>query len=277
MSRLTILTDEEQNEFDYPPTLSPDAKALCFSINKEVKAKINHLRTPTNKVGFLIQYGYFKACKRFFVVNRFRQEDIEYAAKLLGISLRKINFPLYKKKIPIDHQHAILKLLDYRAFDENVELWIEKEVKRRVEHFIDPREVFFEILHLLHLQHIEIPSYHRLAESITRYYIDYEDKLLKIIDKQLTAFDCEKLDLLLNSEKERSKGTINKFTIINQSTKPKAIQASLNILSQINEFFSSLLPVIEELNLTPQSCEYYAVWLKKSKLSQIKQFSNPNR
>jgi hypothetical protein len=87
MSRLTILTDEEQNEFDYPPALSFDAKALCFSINKDLEAKINHLRTPTNKVGFLIQYGYFKACKRFFVVNRFRQEDIEYAAKLLGISL----------------------------------------------------------------------------------------------------------------------------------------------------------------------------------------------
>jgi hypothetical protein len=201
MSRLNILSDEEQNEFDYPPALSPDAKALCFSINKELAAKINHLRTPTNKVGFLIQYGYFKACKRFFVVNRFRQEDIEYAARLLGISLRKIDFPQYKKKIPIDHQHAILKLLDFRSFDENVELWIEKELKRRVEHFIDPREVFFEILHLLHLQHIEIPSYHRLAESITRYYIDHEEKLLKIIDKQITAFDCEKLDLFLNSEK----------------------------------------------------------------------------
>ena len=65
MSRLTILTDEEQSEFDYPPTLSPDAKALCFSITKELESKINHLRTPTNKVGFLIQYGYFKACKRF--------------------------------------------------------------------------------------------------------------------------------------------------------------------------------------------------------------------
>lgn len=141
MSRLTILTDEEQNEFDYPPALSSDAKALCFSINKELEAKINHLRTPTNKVGFLIQYGYFKACKRFFVVNKFRQEDIGYAAKLLGISLRKIDFSQYKKKIPTDHQDAILKLLDYKPFDENIELWIEKEVMRRVEHFIDPREV----------------------------------------------------------------------------------------------------------------------------------------
>lgn len=277
MSRLTILTDEEQNEFDYPPTLSPDAKALCFSITKELESKINHLRTPTNKVGFLIQYGYFKACKRFFVVNRFRQEDIEYAARLLGISLRKIDFSQYKKKIPIDHQDAILKLLDYRPFDENIELWIEKEVRQRVEHFIDPREVFFEILHLLHGQRIEIPSYHRLAESITRYYIDYEDKLIKIIDERLDTLNHEKLNAILNTESERSKGTLNKFTIINQSTKPKAIQASLNILSQVNELFSSLLPTIEELGLNPQSCEYYAVWLKKAKLSQIKQFTDQNK
>ena len=42
MSRLTILTDEEQNEFDYPPALSSDAKALCFSINKENDLTTDH-------------------------------------------------------------------------------------------------------------------------------------------------------------------------------------------------------------------------------------------
>lgn len=31
MSRLTILTEAEQNEFDHPPVLSTEAKALCFS------------------------------------------------------------------------------------------------------------------------------------------------------------------------------------------------------------------------------------------------------
>src|SRR5215204_5072294 len=104
MSRLIILTDDEQNEFDYPPTLSSDVKAICFSITKELGNTVNRLRTLTNKVGFLLQYAYFKACKRFFIITRFGQEDIEYAAKILGVPLSEVNLLNYKKKIPIDHQ-----------------------------------------------------------------------------------------------------------------------------------------------------------------------------
>lgn len=277
MSRLTILTDDEQREFDYPPILSSDAKALCFSITAELENKINQLRTATNQVGFLLQYGYFKACKRFFIINRFRQEDIEYAAKLLGVSLHAVDLSQYKKKTPNVHQATILKLIDYRPFDELISQWVEKEVKQRVERFIDPREVFFEILHLLHQQRVEIPTYHRLSELITRHYIEYEDKLLSIIGTHLSIKNSEKLDTLLSAENEQSKSILKLFTAINQSIKPKAIQASLNVFNQMKALFEDSLSVIEALNLTSQSCEYYASWVKKSKLSQIKQIIDPNK
>ena len=57
--------------------------------------------------------------------------------------------------------------------------------------------------------------------------MDYEDKLIKIIDERLDTLNHEKLNAILNTENERSKGILNKFTIINQSAKPKAIQASV--------------------------------------------------
>lgn len=56
MSRLAVLTENEQKEFDFPPILLSDTKALCFNIIKELENKINMLRTPTNKVDFLLQY-----------------------------------------------------------------------------------------------------------------------------------------------------------------------------------------------------------------------------
>ncbi|MBY0533767.1 MAG: DUF4158 domain-containing protein [Rickettsiaceae bacterium] len=170
MSRLSILTDNEQKEFDYPPILASDTRALCFNITADLEKSINRLRTDTNKVGFLLQYGYFKACKRFFVINRFRKEDIEYTAKVLGISLQDIDFSQYKKKIPTDHQITILKLLEYRPFDGDALQWTEREIIRSVECFTDPRTVFFETLHLLHRQHIEIPSYYRLSTLITQHF-----------------------------------------------------------------------------------------------------------
>jgi len=91
MSTLYILTSEEQQAFDYPPRLSTETKAIYFVITEEVKAKLNKLRKPTNKIGFLLQYGFFKACQKFFIMNRYRQEDIEYVANLLHLSLSDIN------------------------------------------------------------------------------------------------------------------------------------------------------------------------------------------
>jgi len=273
----TILSDEEQQTFDYPPALTPEERAIYFCMSPECEQQIQRLRTPTNKVGFLIQNAYFKARQRFFVINRFRQEDIDYAAKVLGLKISDIHFSNYKKKIPLDHQRVILELLDYKTFDKPAYAWLEKEVLHRVQRMINPRELFFEALQLLQARRSEIPSYHRLSEMITRHYIDYENKLLSVIEQKLSEENRKQCDALLNTEKERSKGTLNRLTVINQSIKPKAIKASVVIFKQIESLFITLLPIIEALALTPQSCEYYAIWLKKAKLSQLKQFPDQNK
>ena len=90
MSNLYILAPHEQQAFDYPPILPVETRAICFAIDNELEKEIDRLRTATNKVGFLLQYGYFKACKRFFIMNRFRQEDVEYVAKLLGFKKKQL-------------------------------------------------------------------------------------------------------------------------------------------------------------------------------------------
>ncbi len=276
MSLLTILTEEEQQKFDYPPILSAETRALCFIVTDDLEKKINQLRTPTNKVGFLIQYGYFRACKRFFVSNRYRQEDIDYAAKTLGIT-ENLCFNKYINKIPRDHQKSILKLLSYQPFDEAEKQWVSYEMNNRVEQFTEPRELFLELLPLLHGRAVEIPSYHRLSDLITKCYLSFENKLTQIIEKHLSDKNKQLLDSLLIADKERSKGILNSFKVISQSVKPKAIQASINVFNQISDVFTSLLPVVKALSLTHQSCQYYATWVKKAKLSQINQFPDQNK
>jgi len=83
--------------------------------------------------------------------------------------------------------------------------------------------------------------------------------------------------MLLNADKERSKSALNRLTVINQSMEPKAIKASFILFKRIDDLFTALLPIIDALGMTPQTCEYYAVWLKKAKLSQLKQFPNQNK
>jgi hypothetical protein len=116
MSRLIILTEEEQYKFDRPPILSPEARTLCFMPSDEVQRKINQLKTPTNKVGFLLQYGYFKSCKRFFMSDRYREADIKFVLKVLAISKSDIHLDQYIYTTPVYHQEVILKLLKHQSF-----------------------------------------------------------------------------------------------------------------------------------------------------------------
>jgi hypothetical protein len=275
--RLTFLSDLEQQEFDYPPLLSIEARAICFSISDELSKKINHLHRSTNKVGFLLQYAYFKACKRFFMINRFRQEDVEYASKVLGIPCAEVNINRYEGKTPLHHQTMILEMLNYKPFAKEQKQWVEKEITHRVERVFEPKKLFFEILHLLHAHHIEIPSYHCLADLITKHYINYENSLLTKVKTALTNEQITSLDNLLAISKNGTSGMLNRYKFIGQSTQPKGIQASLNIFNQIEKLVKPLLPIIQELSLTTQCCQYYATWVKKAKLSQLKQFSDENK
>jgi len=238
VSRLAILTEEEQREFDYPPILSVEARALSFAIDDRLQKRINKLHTPTNKVGFLLQYAYFKACKRFFLINRFRQGDVEYATKLLGIPLQKIKLHQYKERVPKCHEATILTIFDSHSFNSQ-KAWLEKEIKIRVERVLDPRTLFFELLHLLHQHNVQVPSYNTLTELITEHYNSHEEFLLSIIESTLNEEHKKALRALLQTTKNKSGSILNNYKYINQSGKIKALQASITVFNEIQEIVGS--------------------------------------
>jgi len=194
MSNLHILTADEQQAFDYPPTLSVEMRALCFAIDTSLDKVLNKLRTPATKVGFLLQYAYFKGYQRFFFMSRFREEDKEYAAKLLNLSTQKIDLSNYKQRLPGLHQKKILALLGYKAFDNDTYEWLKKETYRQAECQCEPKQAFTHLIHLLIQHKIEIPSYHQLAELITLVYAGFENALIKKLNKKLKKSDRKLLD-----------------------------------------------------------------------------------
>lgn len=100
MSNLYILTPSEQQAFDYPPSMPVEIQTVCFAINNLLEKEINALRSPINKIGFLLQYAYFRACKRFFIVNRFTQEHINTPLNYLALLLMRLTCLLIRKKCP---------------------------------------------------------------------------------------------------------------------------------------------------------------------------------
>lgn len=110
MSEIAILTKEEQYQYEYPPVMHAEERVLCFAMHTALERKIKKLRTATNKVAFLLQYGYFKQCQRFFPINRFSKDDVLYVTKQLDLSIKGVHLSKYKNKMPFVHQTAICVL-----------------------------------------------------------------------------------------------------------------------------------------------------------------------
>ncbi len=276
MPRLNILTDQEQLEFDCPPTLAVEARAICFAINDPLDNQIKKLRGETNKIGFLLQYAYFKASRRFFLIKRFSQEDIKYACKLLNVRPCNIKLEKYKDRTPDAHREKILTLFNCKPYLSE-KPWLEKEIILKVERFVEPRALFFDVLHHMHSHQIEIPSYYALSELISERYIAYEKTLLDKINIGMNEEQKKVLQSLLSNSENKYDNKLLSYKTIYQSIRPKAIQANVKIFEQISGLISPLWPLINSLLLTPQCCEYYATWVKKAKISQLKQFADKRK
>jgi hypothetical protein len=119
MPHIKILNKNDIKAFDSPPVFNSEDRKKLFYLPKWGRALVESFRTPTNKIGFILQFGYFKAVDRFFTARKFHQNDIEYIAKRLGLGLNELDFENYKERSFIRHQELILKNTGILRFNQN--------------------------------------------------------------------------------------------------------------------------------------------------------------
>lgn len=72
-----------------------------------------------------------------------------------------------------------------------------KEILVRIERILEPRTLLLDISHLLHENYIEVTTYNTLAEMITEYYLEHENKMLSCVDETLTKEEKKVLTSLI--------------------------------------------------------------------------------
>lgn len=197
MSNLYILTEEEQQAFDHPPFLPLEIRSICFAMDNDVEKELSKLRTVTNKVGFLLQYAYFKACKRFFFINRFKQDETEYAAKMLVFNEESSNKSLMSAVEYFQKNDGQIKSQSPIGFFTNDGHEVLFDENKKI------RKSLYKILLYMHIcaavKSGELNlQYSYRYKAIHEYLIDketwkkYRDELIK--SAQLENFaDCKKL------------------------------------------------------------------------------------
>ena len=71
MPRMNILRTSEKDEFETPLIFNSAQRKKFFEIPSDLMKEVNKLRTPVNKIAFVLAYGYFSARKRFFTIILF--------------------------------------------------------------------------------------------------------------------------------------------------------------------------------------------------------------
>lgn len=100
-----------------------------------------------------------------------------------------------------------------------------------------------------------------------------ESALLNQLESHLQPFACDALDVLLsNSNGQRP--LLREIKAINQSLRAKDIQQNIDACLTYAQCFAQFESVFTELGISENATEYYATWVKKATLDQLRQFPN---
>lgn len=194
MPRMKILNAVEQEAFETPPVFNSVQRKRYFDFSMETRRQAAKLRTPTNRLCFLLNCGYFKASKRFFPAGLSHRPDIEYVARHAGIDLKMVDLDSYDKQTLLRHQQTILQLNGFGSFDKNAQAAILHEIEAMARSQLKPRLIFWRCVDLLISRKIQIPTYFRLSESILDAINDRKKELAAIIENNLSDRLKDSLD-----------------------------------------------------------------------------------
>jgi len=108
MPHIKILNNNDIKAFNSPPEFNGEERKRFFYLPKWAGEFVESFRSSTNKIGFVLQLGYFKAVNRFFVARKYHQNDIEFVANCHGLGLNEFDFENYKERTFIRHYELIL-------------------------------------------------------------------------------------------------------------------------------------------------------------------------
>lgn len=274
MSELAILSPAEKRQFDTPPSFNLADRHRYFSIPAHLRPILSRISRLDNKIGFVLQWGYFRADARFYPVEQFKQRDIAYVKRLLNCT--EVDLSRYVGTVVTRHRHRILSTLDWQEATADDKEQLLQQALRQARHQDFPKDILYALVDACWKYQIVVPSYHDLATLITRSYNVAEETLLSSVENALTTADTEHLETLLQPLGRSSRATlaITSYKTIDQSLKPGRIAHNVAIVNVFREHFMALESAFKTLSLGDKATRYYATWFQKADFQQLSQFPN---
>jgi hypothetical protein len=104
-----------------------------------------------------------------------------------------------------------------------------------------------------------------------------ESSLLNTLGSNLSEDERAALDALIANPKDHWHPLLSEIKHINQSLRAHDIQRNVRACQTFKDYFLQFHAIFDTLQLGAQATEHYATWVQKAKLTQLKQFPNPQK
>ncbi|KAA6439893.1 Tn3 family transposase [Dyadobacter flavalbus] len=279
MPRKEYLTSEARQRFDNPPVLSVDQKIIFLEAPQWAAEYVKTLQTPSNKVGFLLQVGYFRVVSRFFGSNRFHQSDVDFVAARISVDVNAVQMEKYEGRTSLRHREDILGYFGFAPFDKSSTETLIEETKRLAHVQTRPYLIFEGMVDFLQSHHIEIPTYQSLKTILDKALTSFEQNLESILNKYLTTADILLLEQLLvehtsYQQDSRKHLKVKRYEItffkrISQSMETKQIRERVTNFESLKIMYLQLLPIVKRLKLSDTTVQFYAEYVINNQVTQI--------
>ncbi|MDJ1498265.1 Tn3 family transposase [Cytophagaceae bacterium DM2B3-1] len=275
-----VIDQSSQKEFDTPPVLDYQLRKHFFSLPPWAENIVSGLSSSVNKVGFILQLGYFKATGRFFKPITFRKGDISFITQRI-LQVGSVQIRDYADATRRRHQEEILRQCHVLPFTGEARLLCEQEALQLVSHLQKRQLVFAALASFIREHRIQLPSYTTFAIIINQAYSILRNNLLTVVDQQLTPQLRKSLDELLEKQadlqQETTKTSPYRLTRLKNNPeliRQKAVRENVVHFLYLKKLYLVILPILNLLTIGDNLVEEYARYVKRSHSYQVKEWND---
>ena len=231
------------------------------------------MRSDINKVGFVTQRTYFQAKGRFFDPAKFKSVHIRMTTRSLGLK-HTPDLSTYNPKTASNHRTLILELYGWKSYEVADRKALEEQALLLADKQTDSEDILFSLLEHCWRNKIAVPAYSEFVDIISHAFIEFEETMRERIESTMTY--QQKMALLSFIDSAEMKSQFSEIKRINQSKRQRKLNYNAELLKRFKDLFFIILPLLDNLNLTPEAVKHLAEQVHKSTLSQIRNIKDVN-
>ncbi len=269
MSALQILSKDEEKNFNTPPKFDTFAKNYFFKLNSDMTKTITEMKSDSNKILFILMFGYFKVSNRFFEI---KEDDENYLYIANRNNFDSFDFKEVSSRTIQRYKQIIRYHFNILEFNETIESKLQNHAIELANNFTHRKKIFYNLVDYTKKLNIEVPSYSVLSNIISNALSSQTNSILNALkqykdDKRLCLLD----EFTDKNESYKNRYNIGSYKKLGHSTNKKQMVSSLVQLENIKSKFTILKPIIDEVGINDKISQYYSKWLEQSKITQLTQ------